>query len=61
MAQSYEITEEFLNEFRPIIGNDFMRYKNHVDRVFLLCLKLDDNKENLQKYAIAAVYHHIGI
>ncbi len=36
-------------------------YKNHVQRVYNLCLSQDQSEENRLKYAIAAVFHDIGI
>lgn len=53
--------EELLDKFRPVIGVDYEKYKNHVYRVFLNCLIIDSNKINEDKYAIAAVFHDIGI
>jgi len=53
--------EELLNRFKPVMGNDYTKYKNHVYRVFLNCLLVDDDKSNEKKYAIAAVFHDIGI
>ena len=35
--------------------------KNHVYRVFLNCLIIDSKKNNEDKYAIATVFHDIGI
>ncbi len=43
------------------MGVDFDRYKNHVYRVFLNSLLIDNDKSNEEKYAIAAVFHDIGI
>jgi len=53
--------EELLLPFKTVIGGDYERYRNHVYRVFLNCLLLDDDKNNEEKYAIAAVFHDIGI
>ncbi|UFH52240.1 HD domain-containing protein [Spirosoma sp. KNUC1025] len=61
MHYPYPLIEELLEKFRLSIGVDFDRYRNHVYRVFLSCLLLDDNKLNEEKYALAAVFHDIGI
>lgn len=61
MEQSYAITEKLLSRYAHTIGEDYRRYRNHVNRVFSFCVLLDGNEENIQKYAIAAVYHDIGI
>jgi hypothetical protein len=53
--------EELLLRFESDIQSDLLKYKNHVYRVFLNCLLRDPNTENVEKYAIAAVFHDIGI
>lgn len=53
--------EELMQRFRPVLGADHDKYKNHVYRVFLNCLLIDSDKVNEEKYAIAAVFHDIGI
>jgi hypothetical protein len=53
--------EELLQKFRQVIGKDYDRYRNHVYRVFNNCLLIDDAKLNEDKYAIAAVFHDLGI
>ena len=55
------LIEDLLQKFQPAIGPDYDKYRNHVYRVFLNCLLLDNNKENEDKYAVAAVFHDIGI
>ncbi len=61
MEYSNPIIEELFEKFKPIIGVDNDRYKNHVYRVFLNCLLLDTDDSNLEKYAITSVFHDIGI
>ena len=56
-----KIIEEVLERFRPLINADYTKYKNHVYRVFLNCLLLNKENNNKEKYAIAAVFHDIGI
>lgn len=53
--------EELLHKFQPVLGADYEKYRNHVYRVFLACLLMDDDPTNTEKYAIAAVFHDIGI
>lgn len=50
-----------LKQFTAVLGRDYDKYRNHVCRVFLNCLLLDGNSNNEEKYAIAAVFHDIGI
>lgn len=61
MKYQHPTIENLLLQFKSQTGKDHSRYKNHVYRVFLNCLSLDDNKQNEEKYAIAAVFHDIGI
>lgn len=61
MEYSNKIIEELLQKFKPAINRDYDKYKNHVYRVFFNCLLLDSDKNNEDKYAIAAVFHDIGI
>ncbi len=55
------IIEEVLNENKPILRQDYEKYRNHVYRVFYFCVKIDSSKENKEKYAIASVFHDLGI
>ncbi|WP_215242278.1 HD domain-containing protein [Dyadobacter helix] len=61
MEYSNEIIEELFQRFGPVIGPDYYKYRNHVYRVFLNCLLIDSDKTNEAKYALAAVFHDIGI
>lgn len=61
MEYSNKIIEDLMQNFKPVIGGDHAKYKNHVSRVFLNCLLFDTEKNNEEKYAIAAVFHDIGI
>ncbi len=61
MEYSNKIIEDLIQKFKPAMGEDYDRYKNHVYRVFLNCLLIDNEKTNEEKYAIAAVFHDIGI
>jgi len=53
--------EALMQRYKPIIGEDYPRYKNHVYRVFSNCLLMDNEKNNEEKYALATVFHDIGI
>jgi hypothetical protein len=61
MEYQSQIIENLLLKFKEDIGPDYYKYKNHVYRVFLNCVLMDDDKSNEEKYAIASVYHDIGI
>jgi hypothetical protein len=61
MEYSNSLIENLFQRFNLSLGADLAKYKNHVYRVFLNCLLLDTDKNNEEKYAIAAVLHDIGI
>lgn len=61
MNFSNHIIDQLIQPYQSLIGADFDKYKNHVYRVYLNCKMLDDNPENEEKYAIASVFHDIGI
>ena len=61
MSNTNLVIDELLDPFKSVIGEEYNKYRNHVLRVYQNCLLLDSNKENQNKYAVAAVYHDIGI
>lgn len=61
MSYPHAVIEDVFQRFKPVIGVDYERYRNHVYRVFLNCLLLDIDKTNEEKYALAVVFHDIGI
>ncbi len=61
MIQEYQLIETILADYKIILKNDFSVYRNHIYRIFNYALLLDTNKNNTEKYAIAAVFHDIGI
>jgi len=61
MTPSNPTIDHLMQKHKDMIGKDYERYKNHVYRVFLNCILLDNNPTNEEKYAIASVFHDIGI
>lgn len=55
------IIEAVLQKYKPVLDLDYEKYSNHVYRVFLNCILIDPAKINEEKYAIASVFHDIGI
>lgn len=55
------LIDELLQLYRTELGPDLPRYRNHVCRVYTYCLLLDPSPANRESYAIAAVFHDIGI
>lgn len=58
---THNTVEQVLQHYQPQIGRDYIRYRNHVYRVFFNCLLLDPATEHEVLYAHAAVLHDIGI
>lgn len=61
MENPNKIIDDVLKKNKPALGGDYDKYKNHVCRVFLNCLLIDGEKKNEEKYAIASIFHDIGI
>jgi HD domain len=56
------MVEEVLRNHTPVLGHDRIGYRNHVYRVVNLCLALmGERPVELEKLAIAAVFHDLGI
>lgn len=56
-----KLVEKILLDYKSILGKDYLIYKNHVYRIYYLALSLDSKYDNQDKYAIASVFHDIGI
>jgi hypothetical protein len=61
MEYNNPLIENLMQKLKQKIGSDYYRYKNHVYRVYQNCIMIDSGKDNEEKYAIAAVFHDIGI
>ncbi len=56
------LIEELLSEWKALIGDEYMGYRNHVYRMVHFCLSLKEcNDEEKEKIIIAGVFHDIGI
>ena len=54
--------EEVLDTHAAELGKDLIAYRNHVYRVVNLCLAIvGDGRVELEKIAVAAVFHDLGI
>ena len=59
---SLPTVDEVLNDHASELGHDFTPYRNHVYRVVNLCLAVvGDTRVELEKIAVAAVFHDLGI
>jgi hypothetical protein len=54
--------ERVLDDHASVLGDDRIGYRNHVYRVVNLCLAVaGDNPVDLEKLAVTAVFHDLGI
>jgi hypothetical protein len=54
--------EEVLGDHASELGHDLMAYRNHVYRVVNLCLAMvGDRRVEVEKIAVATVFHDLGI
>src|SRR5262249_34662956 len=62
LITSLPTVEEVLGDHTAELGHDLVAYRNHVYRVANLCLAiLGDRPVELEKIAVAAVLHDLGI
>ena len=62
MLTNLPTVERVLDDHASVLGHDRIAYRNHVYRVVNLCLAVaGDDPVELEKLAIAAVFHDLGI
>ena len=62
LLTSLPTVEEVLDDHASELGHDLIAYRNHVYRVANLCLAIvGDRRVELEKIAVAAVFHDLGI
>ncbi len=61
LVTSLAIVDDVLAAHASELGRDFMGYRNHVYRVLNLCLAMRGTHVDLEKTAVAAVFHDLGI
>ena len=62
LVTSLPTVDEVLDHHASELGHDRIAYRNHVYRVVNLCLALvGDRRVELEKIAVAAVFHDLGI
>ena len=61
LIQQHEVIDIILATHQNVLGKDFKAYRHHVYRIFNFALLQDSKVENIEKYAVAAAFHDIGI
>ncbi len=62
LVTSLPTVEQVLGNHASELGHDFIAYRNHVYRVVNLCLAIvGHSRAELEKIAVAAVFHDVGI
>lgn len=58
IKENIVLVESVQNEYRNELGRDYQSYKNHVNRIIILCLYLNPelNDEQVKKVIIAAYF-----
>ena len=61
LLTSLSTVDTVLGEHVSEMGHDFVPYRNHVYRVVNLCVAIVGDRTELEKIAVAAVFHDLGI
>src|SRR5262245_24121940 len=62
LITTLQTVEAVLGDHASELGHDLIAYRNHVYRVVNLCLAIaGDHRGELEKIAVAAVFHDLGI
>ena len=61
LIEEIAIVDQLLDQHSLQLGKDFTAYRNHVYRVVNLCLNFIEDDKHLDRVAIAATFHDIGI
>jgi hypothetical protein len=61
LLTSVPTVDEVLQAYASKLGHDFIAYRNHVYRVMNLCVAIAEDRVEVEKIAVAAVFHDLGI
>ena len=53
--------DEVLNDHAAALGRDYVAYRNHAYRILNLCVGIVGDGAELEKIAVAAAFHDLGI
>ncbi|MCG8669798.1 MAG: HD domain-containing protein [Pseudomonadales bacterium] len=62
-VETIPLLDEILEDWKPVIGEDYQGYRNHCTRMLQCCFALAQrvSEEDKKKLTIAAAFHDIGI
>jgi hypothetical protein len=61
LLTSIPTVDDVLDDHASEVGRDFIAYRNHVYRIVNLCAAIVGGRGDLEKIAVAAVFHDLGI
>jgi hypothetical protein len=61
LLTSVPTIDEVLSDHESELGHDFIAYRNHAYHVVNLCAAIVKDRVDLEKIAVAAVFHDLGI
>src|SRR5688572_1440312 len=61
LLTSVPTIDQVLHDHASELGHDFIAYRNHAYRVVNLCAAIVKDRVDLEKIAVAAVFHDLGI
>jgi hypothetical protein len=61
LLMSVPTIDEVLHDNASELGHDFIAYRNHAYRVVNLCADIVKDSVDIEKIAVAAVFHDLGI
>jgi len=63
MTAGLATVDAILSGYRPELGADFERYRNHASSVFLRCCRIlaEPDAATIEKIAVAAAFHDLAI
>lgn len=62
IEEQISLLDEILSKWKPILGNEYQGYRNHVYRMVNFCFTLKEcHSDEREKIIIAGAFHDIGI
>jgi hypothetical protein len=61
MITENKTIDELLETYKDVLKTDYNVYRNHIYRIYNYAIQLDNGTNNHEMYAIAGVFHDLGI